>query len=200
MPHVVGKPICGRRRDRHPLSALHSWGRPVSQALIVAALQTAGLAHAFAQEPAVADSAASNEDYAWVGAGVGLGSEDFAGSANFSYQHGAHLLSLRVAGTTGLFEDGFGDVAILYGRSTRPRGGHSRAALGLGIGLAHGCKGGGIFASCVKQPTVVGLPLEAHLAWLPLGSLGVGLYGFANFNRIRSIAGVTLGIQLGDVR
>lgn len=172
----------------------------MSQALIVAALQTATISGAFAQEPAAADSAASNEDYAWVGGGLGVGSEDFAGSANFSYQHGAHLFSLRVAGTTGLFEDGFGDVAILYGRSTRPQGSHYRAALGAGIGLAHGCAGGGIFAACVKQPTVVGLPLEAHLAWLPLASLGVGFYGFANFNRVRSIAGVTVGVQLGDVR
>ena len=200
MPPVVGEPICGRRRHRHSLSALSGWGRLVSQALIVAALQTASISHAFAQEPAVADSAPSNEDYAWVGAGLGVGSEDFAGSANFSYQHGAHLFSLRVAGTTGLFEDGFGDVAILYGRSTSPREGHYRAALGVGVGLAHGCAGGGIFSACVKQPTVVGLPLEAHLAWLPLDALGVGFYGFANFNRVRSIAGVTLGVQLGDVR
>jgi hypothetical protein len=135
-----------------------------------------------------------------VGAGLGVGSEDFSGSANFSYQHGAHLVSLRVAGTTGLFEDGFGDVALLYGRSTRPRHDRYRAALGVGIGLAHGCAGGGVFASCVKQPTVVGLPLEAHLAWLPLEALGIALYGFANFNRIRNIAGLTLGIQAGSVR
>lgn len=64
----------------------------------------------------------------------------------------------------------------------------------------HGCAGGGIFSQCIRQPTVVGLPLEAHLSWLPFDALGVGLYGFADINRVRSIAGVTLALQVGDLR
>lgn len=73
-------------------------------------------------------------------------------------------------------------------------------ALGIGVGLVHGCAGGGIFSQCIRQPTVVGLPLEAHLSWLPFDALGVGLYGFADINRVRSIAGVTLALQVGDLR
>lgn len=199
VPQATGDPLGPRCRRIDWYRLLFPWGWLVRATALIAVLQGARGTVA-AQEPAAGDSVDRDRDYAWVGAGLGVGSEDFAGSANFSYQHGVHLLSLRVAGTTGLFEEGFADVALLYGRSTRPRHSPYRAALGLGVGLAHGCAGGAVFSSCVNQTTVVGLPLEAHLTWLPFESFGVGLYGFANFNRIRNIAGVTLGIQAGSVR
>jgi hypothetical protein len=41
-------------------------------------------------------------------------------NVNLNYQHGVHLASLRLAGTSGLYEDGFYDVALLYGRGTKP--------------------------------------------------------------------------------
>ena len=59
---------------------------------------------------------------------------------------------------------------------------------------------GGLFGDCTDRGTHVGLPIEAQLSWLPTTFLGVGLYGFADFNRARSFAGVTLGVQLGRVR
>jgi len=52
--------------------ALSSWCRVLCGALIAATLQTTTIPGAFAQEPAVADSAASNENYAWVGGGLGV--------------------------------------------------------------------------------------------------------------------------------
>lgn len=143
------------------------------------------------------------EEYVWLGAGLGVGSEDFAGSANLSLQLGPHLFSLRVAGTAGLFDDGFGDVALLYGRATRDVESRYRAGLALGIAAADGCEtpgAGALFSTCEDRRTVVGLPIEAQLVWLPAEFLGIGLYGFADLNRNRSFAGLTLTLQFGDVR
>lgn len=53
---------------------------------------------------------------------------------------------------------------------------------------------------CTPQATVVGLPIEAQLAWLPSKVIGIALYGFANFNRVRSFAGLTFGLQVGSLR
>jgi hypothetical protein len=142
-------------------------------------------------------------DSYWLGAGLGAGTEDFAGSAHISYQHGVHLLSLRAATTAGLFDDGFGDVALLYGRATRAGDRRYRASAALGLAIVDGCEkagDGGLFGDCTDRGTHVGLPIEAQLSWLPTTFLGVGLYGFADFNPARSFAGVTLGVQLGRVR
>ena len=139
----------------------------------------------------------------WLGAGLGAGTEDFAGSAHISYQHGVHLLSLRAATTAGLFDDGFGDVALLYGRATRAGDRRYHASAALGLAVVDGCEkagDGGLFGDCTDRGTHVGLPIEAQFSWLPTTFLGVGLYGFADFNRARSFAGVTLGVQIGRVR
>jgi hypothetical protein len=142
-------------------------------------------------------------DTYWVSAGLGAGSEDFSGSATIAYQHGAHLFSLRAAATAGLFDDGFGDVALLYGRATRNPDSRYHAGAALGLAVVDGCESpgeGSVFGGCDDRGTVIGLPLEARVAWLPASFLGVGLYGFADFNRVRSFAGVTASVQLGRVR
>ncbi len=153
--------------------------------------------------PAVGQTSSPLRDTYWISAGLGVGSEDFSGSANIAYQHGAHLFSLRASATAGLFDDGFGDVALLYGRATRTPGSRYHAGAGLGLAVVDGCErpgDGAFFSTCDARGTVIGLPLEARVAWLPTSFLGVGLYGFADFNRVRSFAGVTLALQLGLVR
>lgn len=148
------------------------------------------------------EAAPLQPDTYWMHAGLGAGTEDFAGQAGLSYQHGAHLFSLRVAATSGLFDDGFADIALLYGRATRVGTRRFRAAGALGISAVDGCvsPGDGGLGGCGDRKTVIGLPVETQLAWLPAAFLGVGLYGFANLNSTRSFAGVTLGVQLGKVR
>lgn len=160
-----------------------------------------GSSVATAQDTTSVVVAAVNRDHYGLGLGLGLGSEDIGGNVNLNYQHGVHLASLRLAATSGLFDYGLYDVALLYGRGTRPTiRSPYRAAVGLGIALADGCPGGSVFSDCVDQPMVVGLPLEARLAWLPAKTIGVELYGFANFNHIQSFAGLTLGLQVGSLR
>jgi hypothetical protein len=103
----------------------------------------------------------------------------------------------------GLFDDYFGDVALLYGYAT-PASRRSHAGAAIGLAIVHGCvhpgEGGLFDTPCIEQDTRLGVPLEARLAWLPTTFLGIGLYGFGNFNRIRSFGGVTLSLQLGRVR
>jgi hypothetical protein len=139
-------------------------------------------------------------DTFWFGGGLGAGSEDFAGSLNASFQFGANVVSLRTAVTAGLFDQGFNDYALLYGRASEPAGERYHASAGLGLALVDGCRGGSVFSDCRSIQTVVGFPIELQLFWRPGSLVGLGLYGFANLNRDRSFAGVTLGLQLGRLR
>lgn len=140
-----------------------------------------------------------SRDRFWVSGGLGGGSEGWGVSANVAFQHRSHLFSLRWAATTG-FDDAVSDVALLYGYAT-PTSSRNHAGAAIGIAIVEPCfDSDGLFSSCIEQRTVLGLPIEAQLAWLPAKSLGIGLYGFGNINRIRSFGGVTLSLQFGRVR
>ena len=145
-------------------------------------------------------AAAPTRDSFWLAAGGGVGSEDIAASVNGSYQFGANLVSLRATATAGLFDDGFYDYAVLYGRATRPAGKRFHTSGSLGVALVEGCRSNGFLGGCHDISTVVGLPLELQAFWRPGSLVGLGLYGFANFNAVRSFAGLTLGLQLGRLR
>jgi hypothetical protein len=162
--------------------------------LLLLSVLSAG--EAMTQQP---DPSTRHDTY-WLAGGLGVGSEDFAGSLNASYQFGANVVSLRTGVTAGLFDQGFNDYALLYGRATEPAGKRYHASAGVGLGLVDGCRGGSVFSDCRSIQTVVGLPMELQLFWRPGSLLGLGLYGFANLNRSRSFAGVTLGLQAGRLR
>jgi hypothetical protein len=153
-----------------------------------------------------ADSAAqehlavNRRDTYWLGAGIGLGSEDFGGQLNTSYQFSANLISFRIASTAGLFEDGFTDYGLLYGRATRAAGERHLLGAALGVSVVDGCRGGGIFSDCRDVSAVIGLPLELQAFWRPGKLVGLGVYGFANLNRSQSFAGVTVSLQVGRLR
>jgi hypothetical protein len=142
----------------------------------------------------------TRRDTYWLGAGLGLGSEDFGGQLNTSYQSGANLISFRVSSTAGLFEDGFTDYGLLYGRANR--GAEDRHLFGaaIGVALVDGCRGGGVFDSCRDVSTVIGLPLELQAFWRPGKVVGLGVYGFANLNQSQSFAGLTVSLQVGRLR
>lgn len=144
-------------------------------------------------------NAGPERDTFWLGAGLGVGSEDFAAQLNGSYQFGGNLLSLRASATAGLFDDGFGDYALMYGRATSPTGKRYHASAALGLGIVHGCRGGGL-GGCRDVSNAVGLPIEVQLFWRPGSRMGLGLYGFANFNDEQSFGGLTLSLQLGRLR
>ena len=141
----------------------------------------------------------------WVGAGLGFGtsdstSDDFGGSVNLSYRFDPHLLSLRAATVGELFGDDFWDIGLLYGRATGQ--GAVFASLAAGIAVMGGTRNpGGIFdESSETISSRISLPLELQLYWRPLRFLGLGVYGFANFNDEESFGGATFGLQLGRLR
>jgi len=143
-----------------------------------------------------------HRDLYWLSVGLGVGSEDFAGHAALFYQHRANLFALRASATAGLFDDGIQDVALLYGRAYGPRN-RWRLGLATGLALVDGCiepGEGSLFGDCKARPTVVGVPVDAQVVWLPSEYVGLGLHGFADFNSLLSFAGVTLSLQLGRVR
>jgi hypothetical protein len=166
-----------------------------------AALTSMAAVFMLAVSPASGQMAVSSGgDTFWLAAGVGVGSEDFGASLNASYQFGANLISLRSAATAGLFDDGFHDVALLYGRATRPGGERYQLGAALGVAVVDGCRSDGALGGCRDFSAVIGLPLELQAFWRPGRLVGLGFYSFANLNQARSFAGLTLGLQLGRLR
>ena len=157
-----------------------------------------GFSEATVQDPAPI----TRRDSYWLGVGLGAGSEDLAAHVNGSYRFGANLISLRIASTAGLFDTELTDYAVLYGRATRGARDRHLLAAGVGVALVDGCgmEGGGFLGGCQDHSSIIGLPLEAQASYRPGKLLGIGLYGFANFNRRRSFGGVTLGVQIGRLR
>ena len=150
--------------------------------------------------PAQEQAPIKRRDTFWVGVGGGVGSEGVGANVNASYQFGANVISLRNSATSGLYSDGFWDFALLYGRAARGTGKRYHAAAALGLAVVDGCRGGDLFTACRDVSAAVGLPLEVQVFWRPGSLVGLGLYGFANLNRARSFAGLTLGLQLGRLR
>lgn len=150
--------------------------------------------------PAQEAPSVTRRDTYWLGAGLGVGSEDYGGQLNASYQFGANLISFRVASTAGLFDDGFNDYALLYGRANRGAEDKHLLSAALGVALVDGCEGGGVFSDCRGVSTKVGLPLEVQAFWRPGKVVGLGLYGFANLNEWHSFAGLTVSLQVGRLR
>jgi len=154
-------------------------------------------------EAAVQETAPlSRRDSYWLSVGLGAGSQDLAAHANGSYQFAANLISLRAASTAGLFDTELTDYGLLYGRATRGARDRHLLSAAVGIALVDGCGSddSGFLGGCDDHATIVGIPLEFQASYRPGKVLGIGLYGFANFNRRRSFAGVTLGVQLGRLR
>jgi hypothetical protein len=150
--------------------------------------------------PAQEQAPITRRDTYWLGAGLGVGSEDFGGNLNTSYQFGANLVSFRVASSAGLFDDGFTDYALLYGRATRGAEERHMLSAALGMAVVDGCESDGFLGGCQGVSTVIGLPLEIQAFWRPGKVVGLGLYGFANLNKSRSFAGLTVSLQVGRLR
>jgi hypothetical protein len=135
----------------------------------------------------------------WVTAGVGVAAPDhhaFAGAA--SYQRGGTVLSLRAARVRRSTPDGkdygYYDAGLLLGRALRS--GYAHASLGAGVAWVGGEREGAA-GEVERLPATLGIPLEVQLFVRPLDFMGIGVYGFGDWNRERSFAGVAASIQLG---
>lgn len=148
--------------------------------------------------PPVAAAQAPFRDRLWLTAGVGAGSEDLGLGAALSFARQSHLLSLRAAATLGPFDVGYWDLSLLYGRNWRE--GRRAASLAAGVAVVDGELCEGLTADCGDPAGVFGFPIEAQLSWLATPALGVGLYGYANVNSLKTFAGVLAVVQVGRLR
>lgn len=139
--------------------------------------------------------------FTWFNAGIGASSLEKSGDraalsagATMSFQRGEHLVSIRFVDNELLFANPWGivfgaapkkivvwDLGVLYGRIARATFGF--ASIGGGIAFVGG------------DESAFGIPLEAQIFWTPSSSFGIGLYVFANFNRVRSFAGALACVQ-----
>lgn len=136
----------------------------------------------------------------WFNAGIGASSLEksdrlaLSAGATMSLQRGEHLVSIRFVNNELLFANPWGivfggdpkkivvwDLGVLYGRIARATFGF--ASIGGGIAFVGG------------DASAFGIPLEAQIFWAPSSSFGIGLYVFANFNRVRSFAGALACVQ-----
>lgn len=139
----------------------------------------------------------------WVSAGGGIGTLDggkaediaLAGQISGHWQHGHRVLSLRAATVTYVCIDkkdadcGQQDVGLLIGWGTTGSTGH--ASVGVGIAAV---------PSEDEFFHTVGLPLQFQFLFDVGGSVGLGLYGFANINSKQSFGGVTLSLSIGGLQ
>jgi hypothetical protein len=128
-------------------------------------------------------------------AGLGFGTRGGAGVVAGSFQFDRHLLSARASGTVAFFGDELWDIGILYGRAVQT--GVVHLSLGAGIAAVGGSHRETLFDPGERIPTTVGLPVEAQLFFRPVPVLGVGVYGFGNFNDEESFLGAVAAVQLG---
>lgn len=134
----------------------------------------------------------------WGTAGLGLGGDDASvGFLGASYQDRNVMLSARVTLNRGpLGGDDINDFGLVY---CVPIGTERlNLSAGIGVGGIWGSRGlgsSGPFGE--KLPFTVGLPFELQAFWRPARFFGIGGYGFANVNSLKTILGAGLGVQCG---
>lgn len=151
---------------------------------------TAPLAGQAGSQPAVPTRA-------WVTVGFGAGTEGFAGLAGVDVLARQHLVSIRSATVANILDDGFWDVALLYGRAARWS--RSLVAVSTGVALMDGERCSGLGA-CTQVAARLSVPLAGRVSWQAPPFLGLAVHGFANLNSEQSFAGATLAIEVGRVR
>ncbi len=86
--------------------------RSLTFCIPVIVLQLAGL------EAVAQNDQRSDPGYARVTAGLGLGTEGFAGVLGFDILNRQHLVSFRGLGLSEVFRDNFWDLGVLSGRAS----------------------------------------------------------------------------------
>ncbi len=121
---------------------------------------------------------------------------------SYHYQLDAHLFSLRGLWTGTLCftcddTDEFWDLSLLYGRSTISE--YYHASVSAGLGVIDGDR-----ADTPDEerdaPTTIGLAVQVQTFIHISQNFGLGLYGYANFNSVEQLYGITLNLQLGKLR
>lgn len=153
------------------------------------------LAAAFVQLSAMCMYAQTNtapkcRNYLWIQSGFGFGSHLYAIGVSLSYQNNHHLMSLRSAITVDALPPwgaGNGDIGALYGYSSRQQQSVGYYAIAAGIS----------YVRVDRKGETIGVPIEIQgFLTSQHSDRGIGIYGFANFNKYEPFCGVLLSLQL----
>ena len=144
----------------------------------------------------------------WFALGAGPGYLGGTGSialyADYNYQRGANLFTVRGTGVVDVLgglvnvltgrreKTGASEIGLLYGRARRP--GHVSFAVSAGIGVAQVSHDSAGTSHRTYHPS---LPVEAQLGWRPVPAVGLVIIGFASLNKGQSFSGLVGGVQLG---
>ena len=155
--------------------------------LLIVVFGTANLT--YAQE----SSAQPHSGFFWVNGGLGGATSGLAAGLDLSIQPsrpGFLLFSLRGIGTAEMMGDDISDVAFLIGYSSKRPQSHGYFSIAIGVSRVAG--------SAVDE--TFGIPVEFQLFYTPLSFVGIGLLGFADFNKEETFGGALLCLQFGKLR
>ncbi|OGC85459.1 MAG: hypothetical protein A2142_08440 [candidate division Zixibacteria bacterium RBG_16_48_11] len=139
--------------------------------------------------------------FGWVHGGLGGDPAGVSGGLSLSYSKGSSLFSIRGVVNEEFKLDLWGysgppesvwDVGVLYGRIAKASSGLASISAGVSIVGASLDEG--------TLPLRLGIPIEGQLFWTPTSVVGIGIYGFANWNSEKSFLGALLSLQIGKLR
>ena len=140
------------------------------------------------------------ESIYWINGGFGPAKPGFGFGLTGSYQTGLHIFSARILYSTevALLSDPteFVEGAVLSGLTWSTT--YGLISLETGIGFVRG-KIPRFQDSSIDKFTTIGLPVAVQLFWTPSEKLGIGLYGFANFNSQEHMGGLLFCLQLREL-
>ena len=129
----------------------------------------------------------------WINGGLGGATGATGGPAvglNLSIQPpqpGFLLFSLRGIAAAEILGDDISELAVLAGYSSKRPQSRGYFSIATGIGRVSGSSIDATF----------GVPVEIQLFYTPLSFAGIGLQGFANFNKEENLYGILLCLQFG---
>ena len=156
------------------------------------------------------DTSKSEKGFGLVNIGIGGGSEGISTGINASYQNNNSIISIRY-----IYNEEFivlfsshkykiRDLGILYGLSVKKPKGFASISAGIsyvgynGRGSVISCSGNWLLSSCTYEElnySTIGIPIETQL-FLTRKRVGIGIYGFANLNKVNSFTGALLCMHI----
>ena len=151
-----------------------------------------------ASEQNVPEQKSAESEY-WINGGFGPAKPNYGFGLTGSYRTGLHIFSARFLYSTEvtiLSDPGeLLEGAILSGLAWSTTYGLISLETGIGfVGGSWDLSG----QSEIESFTTIGLPVAVQLFWTPTEKLGIGLYGFANFNSKENMGGLLFCLQLID--
>jgi hypothetical protein len=134
------------------------------------------------------------ELFSWAGAGAGLGMNGVSGSLSFSHLRNTRLLSLRLAGWSGIIGSppSLSEIGFMYGVGSKKEFSFRSVSLGLGYIWGTGYNS--------EDISTIGIPVEAQFFLIPVSFCGMGFTLLSNINLKAPTFGIVLCLRIGKLR